>query len=318
MEQVLFLLFEWPLLPESGLDSNEIMERFEEALTVIRSAIKAPYFDVHHPKGKENETWQAGSKLKRFKLLISRAKAIVRACVLVDDGAPLLARVLVEDGTPATGGEQQGESEALLVRVARILVGAGSPKCAAVLEFAEGYTKSMIFINSWKWEKDDNVGKTLEDFQRGVDRWADLMIDSIWGDRAITTYFHDLIAAHMYEQMLVYGPLARWCNEAVERRNMELKNRYHFHTQRGGSRRKQEGGKKLGSIGDWCGRAALRNFEQADSILDAAVAARLETRRAARRARGLPPDDDEDEADDEDDDDDEDLIDLCEDEDNDE
>jgi hypothetical protein len=149
MEQVLFLLFEWPLLPESGLDSDEIMERFENALRVIRCAIKAPYFDVHHPKGKENETWKAGSKLERFKFLISRAKAIVRASVLEEDGMPLLARVLVEDGTPATGGEQQGESEALLVHVARILVGAGSDKCDAVLEFAEGCTKSMIFINSW-------------------------------------------------------------------------------------------------------------------------------------------------------------------------
>jgi hypothetical protein len=31
------------------------------------------------------------------------------------------------------------------------------------------------------------------------------MSGSIWGDRAITMYFHDL--------MLQYGPLARWCNE---------------------------------------------------------------------------------------------------------
>ena len=54
--------------------------------------------------------WAAGTKLKPFKFLISRAKRLARA------------RVFVDDGRPATD-EGEGETEPLLVHVARVLVG---------------------------------------------------------------------------------------------------------------------------------------------------------------------------------------------------
>ena len=151
----------------------------------------------------------------------------------------------------------------------------------------------MLFINRWDWEDDADVAKTLENFQVGVDKMGDAML-AIWGDRAITTYFHDLIAGHMYEQMLRVGPLARWCNEAVERRNDELKKRYHFHSQRGGFTTAVAANiissfysrsKKVGTLANWAGRRILRVFGLADAILDAHAAVRKEARLAARLAR---------------------------------
>jgi hypothetical protein len=185
--------------------------------------------------------------------------------------------------------------EPLLLHIAKILVGKHQ-KRDLIIKFVREFVWVMDFLNRCDWETDP---RNVHTFQKHVDRMGDALI-AVWGDVAITNYFHDLIAGHVMEMMLVFGPLYRLTQEAAERSNSENVKWELGHSQRGGNCNRADGTKAERGISTALhhGRMILRKAGKADEILDDAERKDAELRvaaRAARRAALLPGEQEEEE-----------------------
>jgi hypothetical protein len=178
--------------------------------------------------------------------------------------------------------------EPLLIHIAKILVGKHK-KLDRILDFVREFVWVMDFLNRCDWETDP---RNVYTFQQHVDLMGDILIE-VWGDAAITNYFHDLISGHVLEMTLLFGPMYRLTQEAAERSNSENVKWELGHSQKGGNCNRKDGtnAERGLSTAQHHGRQILRKAGKADQILDDEArkeAERRAERRDARRA-ATPP-----------------------------
>ena len=129
----------------------------------------------------------------------------------------------------------------------------------------EELTHVLKIINTCDWEDDTS---TPAEFQEHADAFGKHLL-AVWGDAAVTPYVHDIIAGHIRDQMMLWGPICRLSNEAAERKGGQgLVKRFLGHSQRGGCTGAK--GSLLGNRWRRVGRLAPEDliFEPLQRLLD--------------------------------------------------
>ena len=297
VQHVLGLFYKVPLEATRPLDKAEITRRLDAATAAIRRATGSHSFIHRKQNGRDATPFSAGTKLRALAMPAHRAKRISRATLHLDED-DVIVGVEIEGGPTysidiSTGKQSAGDegledtsTTSLLERVATILFG-DDPKLPTVRSMIEELTHVLKIINTCDWEGDTS---TPAEFQEHADAFGKHLL-AVWGDAAVTPYVHDIIAGHIYDQMMLWGPICRLSNEAAERKGGQgLVKRFLGHSQRGGcTGAKGSLAGKCDSVGPWCGRDAIRSSGHADEVIDADEKARDQKRRdkiAVRTDRG--------------------------------
>ena len=295
------LLYAWPLNADRGLDETEITRRLDAATELMRKCLKSESFTHRKAKGNDATPWRPGTKVGVFSMPAWRAKRIARTelryvaadddhYVAVDEDQGSLEVANVGDTLPPQYDYAEDVDDdieldpkavaPLLSEVAKILLG-DDAELPTVLNFLQELVWVLGVINSKEWEADTDMPAR---FQRHADKLREHLVD-VWGSSVITIYLHDIIAGHIRDMMLFYGPICRHSNEATERHGGAIVVRYKRHSQRGGRKGGAKGGLagKCDGMGAWVGRQTIRSTGRATEFLDAADAARKEHQTARRR-----------------------------------